>query len=173
MLQLARCLSSNDLDIFVKAFKDAEIDGTMLMQVSVSSFRALCSSTFHCSIVFYPWQAEPEDVADLVDGAPPQLKQRLEVFVTAAQSDGVVVPEAFDGHPARDSTNPQVFMDIEISHGASKNKVKRRMVFELFADVVPKTAKNFRVLCKGNTRSKRGTQLAFANSKLHRIIPGV
>jgi len=39
---------------------------------------------------------------------------------------------------------------------------------ELFADVVPKTAENFRALCTGAA----GTRLTFANSIFHRIIPG-
>jgi peptidylprolyl isomerase len=39
---------------------------------------------------------------------------------------------------------------------------------ELFADVVPKTAENFRVLCSG----ERGEDMRYAGSPFHRIIPG-
>ena len=40
--------------------------------------------------------------------------------------------------------NPRVFFDISIG-----GKSAGRVVFELFADVVPKTAENFRALCTG------------------------
>eukprot|EP01031_Cornospumella_fuschlensis_P035320 gene35320-42798_t len=56
--------------------------------------------------------------------------------------------------------NPQVFFDIEI---AGKNE--GRVTFELFADIVPKTAENFRALCTG----EKG--FGYKNSKFHRIIP--
>nr|WP_274601085.1 peptidylprolyl isomerase [Halochromatium roseum] len=39
---------------------------------------------------------------------------------------------------------------------------------ELFADVVPKTAENFRVLCSG----EQGEDMRYAGSPYHRIIPG-
>lgn len=41
--------------------------------------------------------------------------------------------------------NPQVFFDISIA-----GKPEGRVVFELYADVVPKTAENFRALSTGS-----------------------
>lgn len=43
---------------------------------------------------------------------------------------------------------PRVFFDIEVD--GSPNG---RIVFELFSDVVPKTAENFRALCTGEKGS--------------------
>ncbi len=59
--------------------------------------------------------------------------------------------------------NPQVFMDMSID-----GEPAGRMVFELYADVVPKTAENFRSLCCGD--NKEG--LTYKGSPYHRVIPG-
>jgi peptidylprolyl isomerase len=59
--------------------------------------------------------------------------------------------------------NPKVAIDVGID-----GKPGGTIEAELFADVVPKTAENFRVLCSG----ERGEDLAYAGSPFHRIIPG-
>jgi peptidylprolyl isomerase len=59
--------------------------------------------------------------------------------------------------------NPKVAMDVSID-GEPAGTIE----FELFADVVPKTAENFRALCTG----EKGDDLAYAGSPFHRIIPG-
>merc|ERR1711939_993406 len=64
-------------------------------------------------------------------------------------------------------SNPFVFFDIGIG-----NK-KGRVIFELFADVTPKCAENFRALCTGEKgRGRSGKALHFKGSCFHRIIPG-
>lgn len=66
------------------------------------------------------------------------------------------------------ATNPQVFFDIELG-GAPAG----RIIFELYAHVVPKTAENFRALCTGEKgRGRSGKRLTFLGSAFHRIIPG-
>lgn len=61
---------------------------------------------------------------------------------------------------AMSSKNPQVFFDLDIG-GAPAGRV----TFELYADVVPKTAENFRALCTG----EKG--FGYKGSKFHRVIP--
>ncbi|KAH7571855.1 hypothetical protein JRO89_XS04G0155900 [Xanthoceras sorbifolium] len=64
-------------------------------------------------------------------------------------------------------SNPKVFFDILIG------KMKTgRIVMELFADVTPKTAENFRALCTGEKgMGVSGKALHYKGSAFHRIIP--
>jgi peptidylprolyl isomerase len=62
--------------------------------------------------------------------------------------------------------NPRVFFDIKIGDTNAG-----RIVFELFADVVPDTAENFRALCTGEKGTGRsGKPLHYKGSHFHRII---
>lgn len=63
--------------------------------------------------------------------------------------------------------NPRVFFKISIG-----GKDAGRIVFELFSDVVPRTAENFRALCTGEKGvGKSGKLLHYKGSSFHRIIP--
>lgn len=64
--------------------------------------------------------------------------------------------------------NPIVFMDILIG-GIPAGRV----IMELYSDIVPKTAENFRCLCTGEKgMGKAGYALHYRKSIFHRIIPG-
>ena len=64
--------------------------------------------------------------------------------------------------------NPVVFFDITIG-GSPKGRIE----MELRADVVPKTAENFRCLCTGEKGvGLAGKLLHFKGSSFHRVIPG-
>ncbi|KAH7662883.1 peptidyl-prolyl cis-trans isomerase A (cyclophilin A) protein [Dioscorea alata] len=64
--------------------------------------------------------------------------------------------------------NPKVFFDIAIGKARAG-----RIIMELFANVVPKTAENFRCLCTGEKGiGISGKPLHYKGSSFHRIIPG-
>ena len=76
--------------------------------------------------------------------------------------------QADSSAPATSSGNPRVFLDIEIG-----GKPAGRLVCELYADVVPKTAENFRALCTGEMGTgTHNKPLHFKGNSFHRIIPG-
>ncbi len=63
-------------------------------------------------------------------------------------------------------SNPRVFFDITLG-----GQPAGRIVFELFADTVPRTAENFRALCTGEKGVGRaGKPLHYKGSKFHRVI---
>ncbi|XP_010935780.1 peptidyl-prolyl cis-trans isomerase CYP63 isoform X2 [Elaeis guineensis] len=63
--------------------------------------------------------------------------------------------------------NPLVFLDISIDGNRAE-----RIVIELFSDVVPKTAENFRALCTGEKGigASTGKSLHYKGSIFHRIV---
>lgn len=65
------------------------------------------------------------------------------------------------------AANPRVFFDVDIA-----GERVGRIVFELFADITPKTAENFRALCTGEkgTGKSTGKPLHFKGCPFHRII---
>ena len=73
--------------------------------------------------------------------------------------EGVFLPNA-------KGDNPHVFFDVK--HG---DNALGKIVMQLYADVTPKTAENFRALCTGEKGSgKSGKQLHFKGATFHRVI---
>eukprot|EP01018_Ginkgo_biloba_P040043 Gb_05473 [translate_table: standard] len=65
-------------------------------------------------------------------------------------------------------SNPRVFFDMQVGEAPAG-----RIVMELYADVTPRTAENFRALCTGERGvGKSGKPLHFKGSTFHRVIPG-
>ncbi|GAB5358940.1 hypothetical protein AAMO2058_000502000 [Amorphochlora amoebiformis] len=81
-----------------------------------------------------------------------------------------LAPAVEDQYVKRDgsSPNPLVWFAIRIG----KTSFPQRLVFELFSDVVPRTAENFRQLCVG-FKNADGRRLTYKGSKFHQIIPGL
>ncbi|KAL7267097.1 Peptidyl-prolyl cis-trans isomerase H [Rhizina undulata] len=61
--------------------------------------------------------------------------------------------------------NPVVFFDVALG-GEPLGRIK----MELFADVVPKTAENFRQFCIGGTKGRGGRALGYKGCKFHRVV---
>ena len=81
--------------------------------------------------------------------------------------------------------NPRVFFDISVGgvkkvgfvefcpvrlYSTCVANVQGQIVMELFADVVPKTAENFRLLCTGE-KSRPGKKLHYRGCVIHRCTP--
>ncbi|XP_073054261.1 uncharacterized protein [Primulina eburnea] len=73
------------------------------------------------------------------------------------------------GETMKKIDNPLVYLDVSINGGPAE-----RIVIELFANIVPKTAENFRALCTGEkgTGVSTGKPLHYKGSTFHRIIRG-
>eukprot|EP00457_Paulinella_chromatophora_P009445 gb/GEZN01009512.1/.p1 GENE.gb/GEZN01009512.1/~~gb/GEZN01009512.1/.p1 ORF type:complete len:375 (-),score=86.58 gb/GEZN01009512.1/:197-1288(-) len=66
----------------------------------------------------------------------------------------------------RNERNPRVYFDISIG-----GKPAGRIVMELFKDVVPRTAENFRALCTGEKgKTKSGHVMCYKGCLFHRVI---
>merc|ERR1719334_1399401 len=63
-----------------------------------------------------------------------------------------------------DSKRPIVFMDITVG-GTDIGRIK----MELFSDIVPKTAENFRQFCTGEYK-KDGIPIGYKGVSFHRVI---
>eukprot|EP00750_Incisomonas_marina_P018056 INCI2691.1.p1 GENE.INCI2691.1~~INCI2691.1.p1 ORF type:complete len:200 (-),score=36.48 INCI2691.1:343-942(-) len=64
--------------------------------------------------------------------------------------------------------NPYVYLDVTINGVAAG-----RLIFELRADVLPKTCENFRLLCRGQSFQGNNKQkLCFRGCSFTRIAPG-
>jgi peptidylprolyl isomerase len=65
-------------------------------------------------------------------------------------------------------SNPTVYFDMTAG-GEAIGRIK----MELFNDIVPRTAENFRCLCTGERgMGQQGKPLHFKGSAFHRVIPG-
>lgn len=75
--------------------------------------------------------------------------------------DGVLVPNAR-------GDNPHVYFDV-----THDNQSLGRIIMQLYADITPKTAENFRALCTGEEGLGKGggMPLHFKGCTFHRVIP--
>lgn len=91
-------------------------------------------------------------------------------------SEGIYVdkenPDWHNKHvmPKFNKKNKQCFFDLLIGNPADKeeDKIRGRVVFELFHEICPKTAENFRCFCTGEREWDRH----YKGNIFHRIEPG-
>jgi Cyclophilin type peptidyl-prolyl cis-trans isomerase/CLD len=89
------------------------------------------------------------------------------IFAGFTGLDGGSPTKAVPMEKATSAENPRVFFDITIG-GEPAGKI----TMELFRNVVPKTAENFRCLCTGEKgKGKQGKPLHYKGSTFHRVIP--
>ncbi|KAM9005063.1 probable inactive peptidyl-prolyl cis-trans isomerase-like 6 isoform X1 [Sarcophilus harrisii] len=66
----------------------------------------------------------------------------------------------------RNSKHPLVFFEVTVN-----KRIIGRLIFELYADVCPKTCENFRTLCTGKAGfSQSGIKLHYKNTIFHRLV---
>mmetsp|Transcript_87187 Transcript_87187/g.182458 ORF Transcript_87187/g.182458 Transcript_87187/m.182458 type:complete len:519 (+) Transcript_87187:163-1719(+) len=95
------------------------------------------------------------------------LEGRLELPPSSPKTAALagIVPKKNE----RQEVNPQVYLELNLD-GQSAG----RLEIELFADVVPQTAENFRALCTGERgRGSEGKRLNYLGSPFHKVVPGV
>ncbi|KAF2482218.1 putative peptidyl-prolyl cis-trans isomerase [Neohortaea acidophila] len=66
---------------------------------------------------------------------------------------------------ATNEPNPIVFFDITLG-GEPLGRIK----MELFADITPRTAENFRQFCTGETKNHLGRPQGYKGCKFHRVV---
>jgi len=69
-------------------------------------------------------------------------------------------------YPLSRGTNPVVYLKIRIEGVA-----EYRLVFHLFANIVPITVENFRKICIETYKNEKGLLFSYKNSPIHRIVP--
>ena len=77
------------------------------------------------------------------------------------EKEGVIIPNA-------QGNNPHVYFNVK--HG---DEELGRIVMQLYADITPKTAENFKCLCTGEKgEGISGKPLHYKGSTFHRVIGG-
>ena len=75
-------------------------------------------------------------------------------------------------YPPPQGSGPIVFLEFASSKDMNESPRPHRIIIQLFASLVPRTAENFRALCTGQV-CLDGTRLTFRHSCLHRIVKGM
>jgi len=108
----------------------------------------------------------PDYYAETTTEAAASTEAPTEEELKAAYQAGWDAQKAEEKGPA--GPNPRVWFDITVGGDPTG-----RIVFELYKDVTPRTADNFRALCTGEKgMGESGKPLHYKGSGFHRIIKG-
>jgi len=115
-----------------------------------------------------------KDILTLIDEAnSDQLKDSLKLCIKnhpelKKNIVNSLVPTSITPVVPKETVRQRCFLDVSIS-----NKSPKRIIIELFNDIVPKTTENFRCLCTGEKgMGNQGKTLCYKGSIFHRVIPG-
>eukprot|EP00434_Breviolum_minutum_P005278 symbB.v1.2.004653.t1/scaffold268.1/size246746/4 len=144
-----------ELDMVSKSFVLASIDETKRNRESIHGFTMSCLGFALASS-----RLVGRGSLEVGHNAPNQWRLK--------KSDAEIRKEAQKRSKERRPERPLVFLDIEVAgHPAA------RVTCELFTDLVPKTAENFRCLCTGEKGfSTAGKPLHLKGNAFHRVVPG-
>ncbi|KAF8677224.1 hypothetical protein HU200_046702 [Digitaria exilis] len=144
---------------------------TLLSHLPRAHLRVTCSSPLLLSVnptapshrrisIRRPRRPHRELLAEYLTPHPPAAS------TPPAQKARGISPPQNPPPPMAAASNPRVFFDMTIG-GAPAG----RIVMELYANEVPKTAENFRALCTGEKGvGKSGKPLHYKGSTFHRVI---
>lgn len=107
-------------------------------------------------VVRAPAPKPPGPPGDEID----ELDAALDAALEGGDEDGARPPP-----PPGGGANPVVWMELSVA-----GKPRGRVFLELFRDVVPQTAENFRLLCLG--ASPGGRAVGYKGTELHKVVPG-
>ena len=94
--------------------------------------------------------------------APKVTKPALDIPVPSTSDNTAILLQ----HQVDDNNpNPVVFLDINVGV-----EFVGRIAIELYKNVVPRTAENFRQLVTGEAKDGRGETLTYKGSVFHRVI---
>jgi cyclophilin family peptidyl-prolyl cis-trans isomerase len=91
-------------------------------------------------------------------------------FKLAPDADGDAAAAGAEFAAWLEASRPRTFCYLDV--GAAGAGPLGRLVVELFDDLCPKTAENFRGICEGAEGKEGGEALSYSGTPIHRVVKG-